>query len=146
MSSVQRFQLGPDAAPIRQGRSSHGRWRAAVQPAGQAPATPGAADVVLDVIQDADRLAFALAEGPAAALVAEHLTDRLWTRGSDGDDWPAPVLDWLTDGDTFASAAVACQAPRCQGQVAGQLQQLTVVVARRVGRHQLRPELSRCSI
>ncbi len=104
MSSVQRFQLGPDAAPIRQGRSSHGRWRAAVQPAGQAPATPGAADVVLDVIQDADRLAFALAEGPAAALVAEHLTDRLWTRGSDGDDWPAPVLDWLTDGDTFASA------------------------------------------
>ena len=56
------------------------------------------------MIQDADRLAFALAEGPAAALVAEHLTDRLWTRGSDGDDWPAPVLDWLTDGDTFASA------------------------------------------
>ena len=49
-------------------------------------------------------------------------------------------------GDTFASAAVACHAPRCQGQVAGQLQQLTVVVARRVGRHQLRPELSRCSI
>ena len=104
MSSVQRLQLGPDAAPIQQGRSSHGRWRAAVQPAEQAPPAPGESDVTLNVIQDADRLAFALTEGPAAALVGERLADLLWTRAPDGDDWPAPVHGWLTDGETFAGA------------------------------------------
>lgn len=56
------------------------------------------------MIQDADRLAFALAEGPAAVLVSERLADRLWTRDLDGDDWPAPVHIWLTDGETLAGA------------------------------------------
>ncbi|MEW6580661.1 MAG: hypothetical protein AB1435_15900, partial [Chloroflexota bacterium] len=64
----------------------------------------------LAIAQDAARLVFVLAEGPAAAVLAEKLADRLWTLEQVGDDWPAPLVAWLQDRALWrdAPAGPAC--------------------------------------
>ncbi len=108
MTTIQRLFLGHEASAFEQGHSLHGRWRAAYQQA-DAPdeeRTPAA----LAIVQDAARFVFVLAEGPAAAIIAEELADRLWTLEKVGDDWPAPLTAWLTDRALWhdAPAGPAC--------------------------------------
>ncbi|MBP8972330.1 MAG: hypothetical protein KBH93_00530 [Anaerolineae bacterium] len=108
MTTIQRLFLGREASAFEQGHSLHGRWRAAYQRAA-APddkRTPAA----FALTQDAARLVFVLAEGPAAAILAETLADRLWALEQVGDDWPAPLVAWLGDGALWrdAPAGPAC--------------------------------------
>ncbi|MCZ7540117.1 MAG: hypothetical protein M5U29_09420 [Anaerolineae bacterium] len=110
MTTIQRLFLGREASAFEQGHSLHGRWRVAYQRAA-APdeeRTPAA----LAIAQDAARLVFVLAEGPAAALLVEKLADRLWTLEKIGDDWPAPLVAWLGDAALWpdAPAGPACLA------------------------------------
>ncbi|MBN1965525.1 MAG: hypothetical protein JW910_12820, partial [Anaerolineae bacterium] len=104
MSNVQRIQLGQESVPLEQGRSTHGRWRCAFQHA-EPPIDDGEPlRAALVVVQDAARLAFALATGPAAAVVSERLADYLWTRETAHEDWPQNVRDWLNDPTRWADA------------------------------------------
>ncbi len=95
MTTTQRQFLGREASAFKQGHSLHGHWRAAYQRA----AAPGKerTPAALAIAQDAARLVFVLAEGSAAAILAEKLTERLWTLEQVGDDWPAPLATWLQD-------------------------------------------------
>ncbi len=104
MNNVQRIHLGPDSAPLQQGRSTHGRWRVAFQRAEVVPEDSGPLPAALVIIQDAERLAFAMTEGDAAAYLAEHLADHLWTRDSANGDWPETLRVWLTDTSQWADA------------------------------------------
>ena len=69
MTRNQRLHLGSNSIPLQQGRSAHGRWRAAYRRAGADDSVPAA----FDMYEDAARLAFALAEGPAAEVLAPRL-------------------------------------------------------------------------
>ncbi|MBN1200647.1 MAG: hypothetical protein JXJ20_02205 [Anaerolineae bacterium] len=113
MSTVQRIELGSEITALHQGRSPHGRWRYAYHraepPAGQEPSPPAA----LVLIQDAERLAFALADGPAAELLAGQVADYLWTRETVDDDWPNNLRDWLADVDQWPDAPPGCTAFAC---------------------------------
>ena len=93
MTTTQRQFLGREASAFKQGHSLHGHWRVAYQRAAapDGERTPAA----LAIAQDAARLVFVLAEGSAAAILAEKLTERLWTLEQVGDDWPAPLATWL---------------------------------------------------
>ncbi|NDJ77339.1 MAG: hypothetical protein GYB65_13885, partial [Chloroflexi bacterium] len=102
MSNVQRIQLGPQTAPLHQGRSAHGRWRHAYQPAGAPLDEDNPVPAALVVVQDADRLVFALTDGPAAAFLSDFLVDYLWTRESTDDDWPENLRSWLSDTSRWA--------------------------------------------
>ncbi|NLX08308.1 MAG: fibronectin type III domain-containing protein [Chloroflexi bacterium] len=95
MNFVERVQLGPQAVPLTIGRSVHGRWRCAYQPA--AGPHDDHAPAALHLVQDADRLVFALADGPAAALLAYHLAEHLWTMEDVAAHWPEPLWDWLSE-------------------------------------------------
>jgi hypothetical protein len=102
MSNVQRIHLGPESAPLEQGRSAHGRWRVAFQRAGRCRIAPTPA--ALEIVQDADRLVFALCEGAAAAFLTERLADHLWTRESANGDWPENLRAWLADPEQTRDA------------------------------------------
>lgn len=105
MSNVQQLHLGPDNTPLEQGRSAHGRWRIAFQRASGTPADDG--DLIpaaFDLIQDSDRLVFALAEGPAAVYLAGRLADHLWKRESADGNWPENLRDWLADASQWRDA------------------------------------------
>ena len=104
MNNVQHLHLGPDSAPLQQGRSTHGRWRVAFQRAGAVPEDSDPLPASLAMIQDADRLVFALTEGAAAAYLAEHLADHLWMRDSANGDWPETLRVWLADTAQWADA------------------------------------------
>ena len=108
MTTIQRLFLGHEASAFEQGHSLHGRWRAAYQRAAAPDGERTPAALVLT--QDAARLVFVLAEGPAAAIVAEEFADRLWTLEKVGDDWPTPLAAWLADGALWhdAPAGPAC--------------------------------------
>jgi uncharacterized protein len=97
MNNVQRLHLGPESAPLQQGRSTHGRWRVAFQRAGAVPEDADPLPASLVMIQDSDRLVFAMTEGAAAAYLAEHLADHLWMRDSADGDWPETLRVWLAD-------------------------------------------------
>ena len=102
-NTVQQIQLGSEPSALEQGRSAHGRWRVAFQRA----APPEAIEPVtaaLAVIQDSDRLAFALAEGPAASFLADRLAAHLWTLESAGPDWPVDLRSWLAETDRWQDA------------------------------------------
>jgi len=101
MSHVERIELGPETTPVRQGRSVHGRWRCAYHQAGTAPEEGGVISARLFVIQDADRLAFALTDGPAAAELGEQLANYLWTRETADDDWPQNLRAWLANTEQW---------------------------------------------
>ncbi len=104
MSNVQRIHLGPENAPIQQGRSAHGRWRLAYRQAAAPDDTGAPVPAVLVVIQDSDRLAFALAEGPAAGFLGEQLADYLWMRETPNGDWPLTLREWLADTGRWTDA------------------------------------------
>ncbi len=103
MTNVQRITLGPDTAPLAQGRSPHGKWRYAYHRAA-APETDAPTPAALVILEDADRLAFALCSGEVAAYLAERLADFLWTRESLGDDWPVNLREWLDDSAQWTDA------------------------------------------
>lgn len=117
MSSVQRIHLGPDTTPIAQGRSAHGRWRYAYQQTDQPPEEGAPRRARLFIIHDFDRLVFALAEGPAAEYLGEHLSEYLWTNESAGADWPQELRDWLADTPRWVAAP-----PGRTGFVCGRLE------------------------
>jgi len=72
-------------------------------PARDAPLSEGnATPAALFVSQDADRLAFALAEGPAAEFLAEQLASHLWIAESANGDWPENLRGWLSDTDQWS--------------------------------------------
>ncbi len=120
--TINDMYLGPDPTPLQQGRSPHGRWRCAYQPAQpvlaaeaepadepldqaeQAAAREPVAPVParLRVRHDADRLVFALTDGPAAAFLADYLVDYLWPRETADDDWPQNLRSWLADTAQWA--------------------------------------------
>jgi hypothetical protein len=97
MNNVQRVHLGLESAPLEQGRSAHGRWRVAFQRAGSVPEEVEPIPAALDIMQDSDRLVFAMAEGPAASFLAEQLADHLWKQESANGDWPENLRAWLAD-------------------------------------------------
>ncbi len=111
MTTAQHLHLGPDAHPVEQGRLTHGRWRAAFFPARPAPLPedsgpgealpPEPAQAALHVVHDPERLAFALAEGPAADPLARHAAEFLWRHESITADWPVSVRDWLADREAW---------------------------------------------
>ncbi|MBN2304791.1 MAG: hypothetical protein JXQ72_09960 [Anaerolineae bacterium] len=117
MSSVQRITLGPEITELLQGRSAHGRWRGAHQPAGTTPDEGDSRPARLWAIQDYDRLVFALAEGPAANFLSEQIVEHLWARETAGADWPQEVRDWLA-GPTWREDAP----PGRTGFVCGRLE------------------------
>jgi hypothetical protein len=104
MSNLQRLQLGPDSAPLQPGRSAHGRWRVALQRAGAPPEGAEPRPAALILIQDSDRLAFAMTEGPAAEVLAERLADHLWTVESANGEWPENLRAWLADTPQWADS------------------------------------------
>lgn len=104
MATIQRIHLGPESSPLQQGRGSHGRWRLAYQQAGTEPETGQPIPVSFTFAQDADRLAFALAEGPAAEVLAQQMGDYLWTRDSANGDWPMNLREWLADTARWTAA------------------------------------------
>ena len=97
MNNVQHIHLGPENAPLEQGRSAHGRWRVAFQRAGETPADGDPIPAALDITQDSERLVFALAEGPLAEFLAGRLADHLWKRESADGNWPESLREWLAD-------------------------------------------------
>ncbi len=102
-NTVQQVQLGSESSALEQGRSAHGRWRVAFQRAAPPEAIePVAAALV--VTQDSDRLAFALAEGPAASYLADRLAAHLWTLESAGPDWPVDLRGWMAETDRWQDA------------------------------------------
>lgn len=104
MNTIKRLVAGPDPLPLQQGRSPHGRWRCGHQPAGDVPDGSDRIPAVLIMVHDAERLAFALADGPAAALLADRLVDYLWTRETADDDWPQNLRTFLADTTHWADA------------------------------------------
>lgn len=54
--------------------------------------------------EDAARLAFALAEGPAAEVLAPRLAELVWMREMHDDGWPQAIRDALNDVDAWADA------------------------------------------
>lgn len=100
MTRNQRLHLGSSSTPLQQGRSSHGRWRAAYRRAGADESVPAA----FDLYQDAERLAFALAEGPAAGVLAPRLAELVWMREMHDDRWPQAIRDALNEVDAWADA------------------------------------------
>lgn len=104
MANVQRIQLGPNNTPIQQDRSAHGRWRYAYQRAGAPLNAEKPVPATLSIIQDAERLVFAATDGPAAFVLADALTEYLWTRETADDDWPQNLRDWLADTERWQRA------------------------------------------
>ncbi|MBN1679547.1 MAG: SH3 domain-containing protein [Anaerolineae bacterium] len=106
MSSVQQFQLGTETTALMRGRSMHGQWRCAYVEAGAPPDDAPLAPAGLAVMLDAGRLAFAITEGPAAAVLAERLADHLWVRGPEAiEDWPNALRSWLADTQEWADVS-----------------------------------------
>jgi hypothetical protein len=104
MSNVQRIHLGPETSPLQQGRSAHGRWRVAYQRAEAVPEAGGPVPAALDIVQDSERLVFAMAEGPAAVFLSEQIADYLWTRESADGEWPLNLREWLADAPRWQAA------------------------------------------
>jgi len=104
MSNVQQIHLGPETAPLEQGRSAHGRWRVAFQRAGGALEAHDLIPASFEMVQDSERLVFALAEGPAAAFLAGRLADHLWKRESADGNWPENLREWLADPSRWGDA------------------------------------------
>ncbi|RPI98277.1 MAG: hypothetical protein EHM39_08225, partial [Chloroflexi bacterium] len=104
MSNVQRIHLGPESAPFEQGRSAHGRWRTVFQHAAAPTDEAGPTPAALEMIHDAERLVFTIAEGDAADLLAERLTEYLWQRELANGDWPENLRGWLADTAQWADA------------------------------------------
>lgn len=103
MTTVFRTQLGPDSSGLEQGRNAHGRWRWGYQRA-EAPETGEPVPASVAVTHDSDRLAFAVTSGPAAAYLAEYITEYLWTRETLNEDWPVNLREWLADTDQWIGA------------------------------------------
>lgn len=104
MSNVQRIHLGPETSPLQQGRSAHGRWRVAYQRAGAIPEGGSPVPAALDIVQDSERLVFAMTEGPAAVFLSGLLADYLWTRESADGEWPLNLREWLADTSRWKDA------------------------------------------
>ncbi len=100
MTSVHRIALGPETTALDQGRSAHGRWRWGYQHA-DAPETGTPIPAALRITQDADRLVFVMAGGPAAAFLADRIVTYLWTRESLNDDWPRDLDAWFGDPEQW---------------------------------------------
>ncbi|HML24880.1 MAG TPA: hypothetical protein PKD09_24710, partial [Aggregatilinea sp.] len=109
MTRNQRLHLGSSSTPLQQGRGPHGRWRAAYRRAGADDAAPAA----FDLYEDNDRLAFVLAEGPAADALVARLAEAIWTRDMHDDAWPQSIRDLLNDPDAWAEAPSGLTAFLC---------------------------------
>jgi hypothetical protein len=104
MSAIQHHHIGPETSAVERGNSTHGRWRVGYQQAVKKPEEGERLPVALEMMQDAERLVFAMTEGPAAPYLAEHLVNYLWTRESTADDWPQNLRFWLADTDQWTQA------------------------------------------
>jgi hypothetical protein len=104
MSNVQRIHLGPESSPLQQGRGAHGRWRVAYQRAEAVPEGGSSVPAALDIVQDSERLVFAMTEGPAAVFLSGLLADYLWTRESADGEWPLNLREWLADTSRWKDA------------------------------------------
>jgi hypothetical protein len=104
MSNLQHIHLGPENSPLQQGRTTHGRWRMAYQQAAPKAEDGPPVRATLTVLHDPDRLAFALAEGPAADFLSARLADYLWTRENANGDWPLNLREWLADVGQWTDA------------------------------------------
>jgi hypothetical protein len=104
MSNVERIHLGPETRPLEQGRGAHGRWRIAYQRAEAIPEGGSPVPAALDIVQDAERLVFAMTEGPAAVFLSEQLAEYLWTRESADGEWPLNLREWLADTSRWHDA------------------------------------------
>ncbi|WP_119067866.1 hypothetical protein [Aggregatilinea lenta] len=109
MTRNQPLHLGSNSTPIQQGRSAHGRWRAAYRRAGADEPVPAS----FDLYQDADRLVFALAEGPAASVLAPRLAELVWAQEINDDRWPQMIRETLNDVDAWADAPPGLTAFLC---------------------------------
>jgi len=101
MTAIRRDHLGPDSEPQQAGRSAHGRWSARyirVEP------SAASARAALFSVQDAERWAFALAEGEGASFFARRVCEYLWKLRATGDDWPAVLHTWLSDAAQWRGA------------------------------------------
>lgn len=102
MTSLQRMIVGPDGRSEDRGRSAHGRWGAFYH---RGPDDASPARAAFHAVQDAERLAFALAEGEGAAFLAECVAEFLWTQpGEVGAAWPGVLYDWLADAPQWEIA------------------------------------------
>ncbi len=77
----------------------------AYQQPGAAPEEGQPVPVILTFVQDADRLAFALAEGPAADELSHQLGEYLWMHDSANGDWPLNLREWLADTARWTGAS-----------------------------------------
>jgi len=101
MAAIQRQHLGIETGPRLNGHTVHGRWSAFYV---RAASTANEARAAFFGVQDAERWAFALAEGDGAGYMAECLAEYLWTLRGTGDDWPASLHAWLADRDPWRDA------------------------------------------
>ena len=104
MSAIQHHHVGPESSAVERGNSTHGRWRVGYQQAAKTPEDGEHLPAALEIIQDAERMVFAMTEGPAATYLAEHMVNYLWTRESTADDWPQNLRSWLADTDQWTEA------------------------------------------
>lgn len=94
MTAIRRDHIGPEAEAQIDGRSVQGRWTARYV---RAATDDPAARAAFFSVQDAERWAFALAEGDGARYLAERLAEYLWKLRATSDDWPAVLHTWLAD-------------------------------------------------
>lgn len=94
MAAIQRQHLGIETGPRLDGHTVHGRWSAFYV---RGASTAHEARAAFFGVQDAERWAFALAEGNSAGDMAERLAEHLWTLRGAGEDWPASLHAWLAD-------------------------------------------------
>ena len=94
MTAIRRDHIGPEAEAQIDGRSVQGRWTArSVRAATDDPAARAA----FFSVQDAERWAFALAEGDGARYLAERLAEYLGSCAATSDDWTRCVAHRLAD-------------------------------------------------
>lgn len=101
MAAIQRQHLGIETGPRLNGHTVHGRWSAFYV---RAASTANEARAAFFGVQDAERWAFALAEGDGAGYMAECLAEYLWTLRGAGDDWPATLHAWLANAEHWRGA------------------------------------------
>ncbi len=116
MTNVNRIRLGQEAHVLEQRRSIHGRWRWGFQSA-RPPEGQATVPSALVIYYDAERLVFALADGPAAELLADRIVEYLWTRETLGEAWPLNLREWLAESSRWADAP-----PGKNGFVCGRLE------------------------
>lgn len=94
MTATRRDSIGPDVETRKQARNAHGRWSALYL---RADVSAEAARAAFFGVYDSERWTFALAEGEGARLMAECLTEFLWTLHEPETDWPGALHAWLAD-------------------------------------------------